>query len=306
MSSPECRHRSGDRWNGHIIPVLIITSVLFGACSNRANVPASKPGADQTNTFTIEQVKKILMSKTWNLASDDSYYISGYKSVEDYTDLSVQAPSPAPFNEKYQVEYDAIRQAASEGRNVVDLKAGCRKVGIPFGVPHNLPYGTRNFIFTDDNRLYIEIGNGPREFRKVWMDGRPLPDVIHMLLFQGYSSGHWDGSSFIVKTVGLRNDVQAEDGMVLSDQLSVEERYTLEDQNRIRLDLVLTDPVKFTKPWKPGPIYYFPEDQGDVQEQWLTFLDDACDNDRSNYVDGQTRLLDSQGRDLGRDPINVE
>ena len=274
--------------------IFSLIALLFTFVSGCAEVQKTT-----SNGYTREDVIKILESSTWARPSDNSYYLSGYENVSEYLNPSIQAPSPAPFKPEYQAEYDYVRKAASEGRNLVDFKADCYRVGIPFGVPHSLPYGNKNFIFTDDGRLYIEMGSGAREFRKIWLDGRPLPAEVFEPQRQGYSAGHWDGSSFVIETIGIRNDVQAEDGMVLSEELRVIERFTLENDKRLRLDATLIDPVKFYEPWKPIPIYYEPLDKPDVETQWLTFMDNECAENRAPYVDGQTRMLDDEGRDLG-------
>ncbi len=87
--------------------------------------------------------------------------------------------------------------------------------------------------------------------REIWIDGRPLPKVEDYLpRYNGYSVGHWEGDTLVVTTVGL-DDRQWVDafGYPISEKAVLEERYKRPSPNRLQVDMTLTDPAMYTRPW---------------------------------------------------------
>ncbi|MDP9053425.1 MAG: hypothetical protein M3N93_03865 [Acidobacteriota bacterium] len=89
------------------------------------------------------------------------------------------------------------------------------------------------------------------ENREIWLDGRALPKKDDYLpRFNGYSVGKWEGDTLVVSTVGF-DDRQWIDGFgyPISGKAVLEERYSRPSRNRLRLDMTLTDPTYYTRPW---------------------------------------------------------
>jgi hypothetical protein len=87
--------------------------------------------------------------------------------------------------------------------------------------------------------------------REIWTDGRGLPNVDDYLpRFNGFSVGKWEGDTLVVTTVGF-DDRQWVDafGYPISEKAVLEERYSRPSRNRLRLDMTLTDPANYTRPW---------------------------------------------------------
>ena len=115
--------------------------------------------------------------------------------------------------------------------------------------------------------------------REIWTDGRSLPKVDDYLpRFNGYSVGKWEGDTLVVTTVGL-DDRQWVDafGYPVSDKAVLEERYSRPTPNRLRLDMTLTDPVNYTRPWHSSTKVwgYIPKEAASVAG-WSGIVEDRC------------------------------
>ena len=94
------------------------------------------------------------------------------------------------------------------------------------------------------------------QYRKIWMEGYPHPDPI-LWTGMGYSVGHWEGDTLVVKTDHLREYPYMRRLPNTEDATTVE-RITLEhrkDKNGkdvpyITNELTLTDPKLYTQPVK--------------------------------------------------------
>src|SRR2546423_919816 len=125
----------------------------------------------------------------------------------------------------------------------------------PLGLVRLLTYDPAPMeIVMTPNRM-LQMFEWTWDHREVWLDGRPLAKVEEYLpRWNGYSVGKWEGDTLVVTTVGL-DDRQWLDafGFPLSDQAVLEERYSRPSPNRLRLEMTLTDPANYTRPWKSTP-----------------------------------------------------
>ena len=88
-------------------------------------------------------------------------------------------------------------------------------------------------------------------WRIIWTDGRPLPDINADPRWNGYSVGRWvDDYTFVVDTMGLRDSTWIDTvGRPHSDQLHVEETFHRVDYDTMELSIKIDDPKKYTQPW---------------------------------------------------------
>jgi len=115
--------------------------------------------------------------------------------------------------------------------------------------------------------------------REIWTDGRELPNVDDYLpRFNGYSVGKWEGDTLVVTTVGL-DDRQWVDmfGYPISEQAKLEERWTRSSPNRLRVDMTLTDPVMYGRPWHASPKIWtlIPKESMSIGG-WSGLVEDRC------------------------------
>jgi hypothetical protein len=123
--------------------------------------------------------------------------------------------------------------------------------------------------------------------REIWTDGRELPNVDDYLpRFNGYSVGKWEGDTLVVTTVGL-DDRQWVDafGYPISDKAVLEERYTRPSPNRLRVEMTLTDPAMYTRPWHASPkVWALIPKQAMSIGGWAGLVEDRCvPSDNSFY-----------------------
>jgi hypothetical protein len=87
-------------------------------------------------------------------------------------------------------------------------------------------------------------------FRQVFTDGRPLPRPADPS-WLGYSVGRWDGQTFVVDTVGLKDGgwLDTLKGHPSSDALHVTERFRRTDFGHMELAITIDDPKAYLKPW---------------------------------------------------------
>jgi hypothetical protein len=86
-------------------------------------------------------------------------------------------------------------------------------------------------------------------WRTIWTDGRALPKDLEPL-WNGYSVGRWEGSTFVVESIGFDDRSWLDHfGHPHSDEMLLEERFRRVDHNTLELTMTLTDPQTYTKPW---------------------------------------------------------
>ena len=68
----------------------------------------------------------------------------------------------------------------------------------------------------------------------------------------GDSTGHWEGDTIVVDTVGLKGPHWTwldTAGHQHSDEMHVTERFRRVDRDHLQLDITMTDPKALAKPW---------------------------------------------------------
>ena len=86
-------------------------------------------------------------------------------------------------------------------------------------------------------------------FRQIFTDGRAFPKDMQPA-WQGYSIGRWDGDTFVVETIGLKDDTWLDlFGTPATGALHVTERFHRLDFGHMDLDITMTDPKAYSKPW---------------------------------------------------------
>jgi len=136
--------------------------------------------------------------------------------------------------------------------------------------------------------LYI-LHEDLQEIRRVYMDGRPFPDGIDDAeLAMGYSLGHWDGSTLVIETRGLKANLWDAGGMPFTSAATVSERWSLDESGSLHIEITLEDPANFERPVRmhlvrekapadmeikpyscdPHPFYRGLDFEGRLEEYW--------------------------------------
>lgn len=121
-------------------------------------------------------------------------------------------------------------------------------------------------------------------FRQVFTDGRPLPRSNDPS-WLGYSVGRWDGDTFLVDTIGLKDDgwLDTLKGHPSSDALHVTERFHRVDFGHMDLSITIDDPKAYLKPWTAGTKLILQPD--------TELLEAFCDNHEKTMEHRQVRAM---------------
>jgi hypothetical protein len=139
---------------------------------------------------------------------------------------------------------------AAAGRPTGDPTANC----LPPGMPRimTMTYPMEITMGTDRIMIYAEWDE---QVRRIFTDGRPLP-VDPDPTFNGESVGHWEGDFLLSTAYGFRLDTNMESsGLPKSDQAIAYERIWLADDDTLRDEFTVVDPVALLKPWTVTKTY---------------------------------------------------
>ena len=155
----------------------------------------------------------------------------------------------------------------------------------PPGIPYQMGLGQYpiEFLFTP-GRVTILL-EAWTQVRRVFTDGRGHPDDLEAT-FYGHSTGHWDGQTLTIDTVGLKPGALINPGMGHSSKEQISERIHLSPQDPDLLinELTVSDPEALEKPW--SVIYRYRR-----HREW-ELLEFACaENDRNPVVANGTAGL---------------
>jgi hypothetical protein len=114
------------------------------------------------------------------------------------------------------------------------------------------PYGMEFLDMPELQRIYVMGVGGPHTWRLIYMDGRPHPKDLDPS-FQGHSVGRWEGDTLVVDTVGFNERFWlVREGIPHTEQLHLIERFTRQDSNVMKYEVIVEDPGAYSSPWTGG------------------------------------------------------
>ena len=115
----------------------------------------------------------------------------------------------------------------------------------PLGYPRDL--GTFQMIQTPGTTF--QIFNEYRHVREIWTDGRTIPADMDPRWY-GWNVGHWEGNNFIVDSTNYDDrSWLGGNGYPHSEDMKIHEVYAHPDAMTLELDMTITDPQTYTRPW---------------------------------------------------------
>ena len=96
----------------------------------------------------------------------------------------------------------------------------------------------------------IAILNDDLTYRVIHMDGRAL-EADPAPSWMGYSVGRWEGDTLVVETAGFNDKTWASRrGLSHTEGLRMTERYRRTDVGHLQVEVAVTDPGAYVKPWR--------------------------------------------------------
>jgi hypothetical protein len=141
---------------------------------------------------------------------------------------------------------------AAAGKPTGDPTANC----LPPGMPRimTMTYPMEITMGTDRIMIYAEWDE---QVRRIFTDGRPLP-VDPDPTFNGVSVGHWEGNFLVSTAYGFESEAKSNmesSGLPKTDKAIAYERIWLADDDTLRDEFTLVDPVALAKPWTVTKTY---------------------------------------------------
>ena len=95
----------------------------------------------------------------------------------------------------------------------------------------------------------ILILNPDLTYRQIFLDGRALESAPNPA-WMGYSVGHWDGDTLVVESFGFNDRTWLDhDGHPHTEGLRTTERYRRRDFGNLDVEMTLSDPTAYARPW---------------------------------------------------------
>jgi len=119
---------------------------------------------------------------------------------------------------------------------------------LPQGVP-KINSAPVPFKIVQTDKLVVLVYEAFNLWRQVHLDNREFADDLNPS-WLGYSKGRWDGDALVVETRGLNGKQWLDHGgFPTSDKLTVIERFRRPAFGRLEIELTITDPTYYTRPW---------------------------------------------------------
>lgn len=156
---------------------------------------------------------------------------------------SPAAPSLTP---EYLAKWEMMRQSRMAGSYEFDNNAKCLPPGMPAMM--GMAYGMEIMQTRDRITFFSELNDA---LRRVYLDGRkPTQEHLDDPTYAGYSTGHWEGDTLVVETVGLHPDSFIEGFTPHSEAMKVHERIRFIAPDVLEDRITVVDPGALTQPWE--------------------------------------------------------
>lgn len=143
---------------------------------------------------------------------------------------------------------------------------------LPHGVPDAMLVGDIPFKIVETPGQVTILYEEFDQFRQIFTDGRTLPkdpnsDWFDYRAWLGYSVGKWEGDTFVVDTTGFREGTWLDNGgHPHTDQLYIVERFRRPNFGNMELDINITDPKAYSKPWNAATVHFKLEPDAELIE----------------------------------------
>jgi hypothetical protein len=151
---------------------------------------------------------------------------------------------------------------------------------------HCNPMGpTRALIYPDPLEMNVLPDRILQQFewgygvRTLWTDGRAVLMDPDQPRWWGYSTGHWDGDTFVVTTTGVDERTWIDHfGYPHSVDMVLEERYRRTAYDVLELSMTVTDPKIYAKAWVSETKRFRKLEKNGIKtvDGWTGLMEDLC------------------------------
>jgi hypothetical protein len=101
-------------------------------------------------------------------------------------------------------------------------------------------------------------------YRRIFLDGRPLPQHPDPPTYMGYSAGRWEGDTLVVESTGFNDRTWLDfEGHPHTEELHIVEHIHRRDFGHLDLDVSFSDPKAYARPWNVKTVWnYLPDTEG--------------------------------------------
>ncbi|WP_428099428.1 hypothetical protein [Candidatus Rariloculus sp.] len=180
-----------------------------------------------------------------------------------------------PYKPEYQAIYDEKVERAAREFYVDDPVGGCM---LPHGMPRVMGGAPGPIEIVQTPKITYMIWDYMNELRRIHTDGRSHPGAdLSWPMVMGHSIGRWEGGTLVVDSRLMPEGQFDRTGAPHSDQVHLMERIRMQDDGRLRVDMVIEDPVMFTGPWEVTRYL------ARVADQQMTIEGTYCENQRNPH-----------------------
>ena len=160
-----------------------------------------------------------------------------------------------PYASAYKNYQKHKRELEQQGKQLLDASTQC----LPEGMP-TIMGAVYNIQLLQTSRELVVLAEFLTQTRRVYLN-ESMPPVAQITpSYNGYSVGHWEGDTLVVRTIGVREDVRFYNtphtpNMVITERLRLTAADLLENHVKIEDPAVLLVPYEFTFGYKKDPAY---------------------------------------------------
>lgn len=154
---------------------------------------------------------------------------------------------------------------------VADLKSAkiqdlTRKYCLPDGVPRLLTARYPFEIVQTPGQVTF-IHEARHVYRALPVGGPPLDPNLLIENYMGNANARWEGKVLVIESIAFNGETWLDDsGLQHSDQLQTLERWqTLAGGRRLQVDVTISDPIYYQKPWTTRMTFAKKDDVGIVE-----------------------------------------
>src|SRR5262245_52965191 len=194
-----------------------------------------------------------------------------------------QPPLKAQYLKEWQAQAQAAREASAKGQPIAERVVLCLPEGMPGMMSGPFPME----ILQSKGQVTI-IQEAYTQVRRILLDReqKPIDDVEPG--FYGRSVGHWEGSTLLVDTLGIKENVLYQN-VPHSNDMRIKERISLGANGILRDEVTVEDPAVLEKPW----MFTF----GYRRMQDYQLLEYICEDNREYADDKGVQQIRIPGRD---------